>query len=67
MTKEDIKHTHVWKVNKDMVVADTIEDAIEVYRNYYEFPYNKVTSVEEITYYRDTALISHSNKSENEI
>ena len=58
MNKEDIKHTKVWRINRDMVVADTIEDAITLYKTYYEYPYNEITSIELVKYYDDTALIA---------
>lgn len=49
MKKEDIRLTHVWKINKSIVVADTIEEAIVVYKTNYEFPYNDIDCIEKIT------------------
>ena len=44
-----LEHTlvSVYKINNDQyVVADSIEDAIELYKNAYEWPYNTVKIVE---------------------
>lgn len=40
-----IGYTKVWKVNRQLVVADTIEDAIKVYQDNVEYPYNQVDEV----------------------
>ena len=46
---EDIAYTSVCRVNKrQLVVADTIEDAIKIYQANYEFPYNEVESIENV-------------------
>ena len=49
MKKEDIRFTCVWKVNKSIVVADTIEDAIALYKANYDFPYNDIDIIEKLT------------------
>lgn len=49
MKKENVKFTKVWKINgKSLVVADTIEKAIELYKVNYEFPYNDIESIESV-------------------
>ena len=42
-----LKHTtvSVYKVNETCIVAQTIEDAIKLYKDAYEWPYNMVKSV----------------------
>lgn len=46
---EDIAYTSVWRINRrQLVVADTIEDAIKIYQANYEFPYNEVESIENV-------------------
>lgn len=57
-----IGYTKVWKVNKMLVVADTIEEAIKVYQDNGEFPYNEVKEVALVEYYSDTALIRKEDK-----
>lgn len=60
-----VRETKVWKVNgKQMVVADTIEEAITVYKNKYEFPYNEVKSIEavECTFSDNSAFIAMDNE-----
>ena len=32
----DWRHTHVWEINHQLVVADTVEEAISIYRMYSE-------------------------------
>ena len=44
--KPNIDRTKVWKVNKELVVADTIQEAIETFRESCEYPNNEVTFVE---------------------
>ena len=51
--------TKVWRVNSSqLVIADTIEEAIKVYKSKYEFPYNEVTSIEAVNL---TGCISSNN------
>lgn len=52
-----IGYTKVWKVNRNLVVADTIEEAIKVYQDNGEFPYNQVTEVSLVEHYSNSALI----------
>lgn len=40
--------TYVWQVNKSLVVAYTIEEAIDAYKTNYEFPYNDVFAVKKV-------------------
>lgn len=49
MNAKCIKHTHVWKVNEKLVVASSLEDAIEIYKAYYEYPYNDIYEIERVT------------------
>lgn len=58
MTKEDITTTRVWQVNKDLVIADKLEEAVEIYRNKYSYPYNAVETLQMVKYYgKEMALI----------
>ena len=58
MEKKDIIYTKVWKINKQLVVAETIEKAIEVYKSHLDFPYNEITSIQSVT---DGGLISDNS------
>ena len=40
--------THVWRINGQLIVADTIEKAIEVFKNEYEYPANEVDKIERV-------------------
>lgn len=40
-----IGYTKVWRVNRQLVVADSIEEAIRVYQDNYEYPYNDVKEI----------------------
>lgn len=45
----DCRLTQVWLVNEKLVVADTIEDAISLYKKYYDNPIPPdITKVEAI-------------------
>lgn len=58
MTKEDITTTRVWQVNETMVVAETLEAAVEIYRSKYSYPYNAVETLQMVKYYdNEMALI----------
>lgn len=50
MTKEDITTTRVWQVNETMVVAETLEEAVEIYRNKYSYPYYAVETLQMVKY-----------------
>lgn len=43
-----IDTTHVWRINGQLIVADTIEKAIEVFKNEYEYPANEVDKIERV-------------------
>ena len=36
LTDMNWRHTHVWEINRQLVVADTVEEAISIYRMYSE-------------------------------
>ena len=43
-----IDTTHVWRINGQLIVADTIEKAIELFKNEYEYPANEVDKIERV-------------------
>ena len=49
MEKKNIITTKVWKINDQLVVANTIEEAIEVYKTHLDFPYNEIKSINAVT------------------
>lgn len=63
MDKNNIEYTRVWRINGNtLVVARSIEEAIEIFKTRYEFPYNDINSIDKIIaseLYKeeDTALI----------
>ena len=63
MDKNNIEYTRVWRINGNtLVVARSIEKAIEIFKTRYEFPYNDINSIDKIVaseLYKeeDTALI----------
>lgn len=56
--------TNIWKVNNTLVVADTIEDAIIIYRNHSE--YFSIKTIEKITDIDSPALIESYIKAMDE-
>lgn len=40
-----IERINVWKINSDFVVASSMEEAIEIFKEKYEFPYNEITNL----------------------
>lgn len=40
--------THVWRINGQLIVADTIEKAIEVFKSKFEYPANEVDKIERV-------------------
>ena len=48
MKKEDIKATKVFMVDGILVIAETIQQAIEIYETNEETPYNTAHNVQEI-------------------
>lgn len=40
--------THVWRINGQLIVADTIEDAIAVFKGKFEYPANEVDKIERV-------------------
>ena len=55
--KNNIKYTEIYRINKLLVVADSIESAIKLYKNKYEFPYNEINTIERITTSGTDAII----------
>ena len=43
-----VGYTKVWKINNDLVVADSIEDAISLYKERYDYPSNFIHSIEAV-------------------
>lgn len=43
-----IDTTHVWRINGQLIVADTIEKAIEVFKGKFEYPANEVDKIERV-------------------
>lgn len=54
--------TKVWKVNRNLVVADTIEDAIKIYQTHYKYPYNEIDEISIVEHYGKDALIKLEEK-----
>lgn len=48
MDRKDIGTTKVWKIDKTLVVAPTIEEAVELYQSLYDFPYNRINIIEAV-------------------
>ena len=63
MDKNNIEYTRVWRINGNtLVVARSIEEAIEIFKTRYEFPYNDIYSIDKIVASdlskdEDTALV----------
>lgn len=47
-SKEEIRYTHIWEVNGTLVVADSIDEAMEIYRGKEE-KFNEIESVKKFT------------------
>lgn len=58
-----LKHTliSVYEVNNECIVAKSVEDAIKLYKDAYEWPYNTVKSVKLVS---DTAWIENDKEDE---
>lgn len=54
--------TKVWRVNRDLVIADTIEDAVKIYQTNYDFPYNEIDEISIVEHYGKNALIKLEDK-----
>lgn len=64
-------YTNIWEIDGTMVVADTIEDAIALYKKAYKTEYNcvNIDSVKMVKTYNGSALaiLSVDENSEEEV
>ena len=45
----DYRYTRLWRINHTLVIADSIEEAIELYKTKFNDPiYNDITSIKAI-------------------
>ena len=63
MDRKNIKKTNVWMVNSVPIVADTIDDAVAMYRKYFEYStfISEVSNVKR-EYPRSSVLIYKPDK-----
>ena len=45
MNEDYVKETHVWRINKKLVVSDTLKMAIDIYCKYYQMDDSYIESI----------------------
>ena len=64
MNKKEITYTYVWSVNKHMVVARSIKQAIDIYCVQFDALEEEIQSIDRMDSYGDAAALIVDHQSE---